>query len=360
MFTRELRPQLFEDMVGQDLNKKLLRAIILNIEESPTSLILEGSFGTGKSTAARIFARAINCQNLRETIDPCLECEFCKYKIDSSPFYSEYDSSIIGNVDTIREMRDTFYYSPSIGYKVVVFDEAHMVSSAGQSALLKVLEDAPPNIFFIWATTDVEKLLSTIRSRSLELSFEKVSVEEIYKNLLSTVVKKDIRISSDALLSIAHLSGGHVRDAHMLLDKCLLLGEEEFSSSSKVARQEVLSYFEALCDGDKDGIFLSISNLMRYPLVHVTRDYQQILFEFISAMVESTGEARVVKIVERLSPILFKIFSFSMSDWAINSFRFDLTFQTFLLAQYQVISSYQENKKSSKQAVSVGGRNVKA
>ena len=111
-----MRPKTFAEVAGQDLNKKILMAIVKNPEEAPKSLVLQGFYGSGKTTMARIFARALNCENPKNG-EPCCKCANCIEDIDSCYYYQEYDAAVVGSVDNIRELRDTFYYKGNCGHK---------------------------------------------------------------------------------------------------------------------------------------------------------------------------------------------------------------------------------------------------
>lgn len=166
MLSQEARPQTFREVAGQRLAKELLISIVRKPNESPRSLLLTGEYGTGKTTTSRIFARGLNCPNKKD-YEPCnkSDCPICGQDINSASFYQEYDATIIGNVETIRELRDTFYYNIKGQYKVIVFDECHSASKSAQTALLKVIEEAPQGIFFLFPTTHAHQLLPTIVSR---------------------------------------------------------------------------------------------------------------------------------------------------------------------------------------------------
>ena len=181
IITQEFRPQTFKEVAGQDLVKELLKAIVKKPESSPKTLILQGEYGTGKTTCARILARALNCQNRTKDGDACGHCDFCKSNIENTIFYEEFDSAMIGNVSDIKDLKDTFYFDKSIGYKVIVLDEAQLMTQQAQSALLKVLEESISGIFFVLCTTHIDKILPTIRSRSLKLRFDLIKEEEYIK-----------------------------------------------------------------------------------------------------------------------------------------------------------------------------------
>ena len=231
MITREFRPKNFDEMAGQDINKRILQSIINNPLNAPKVIIMQGSYGSGKTSSARIFARALNCDSSKK---PCGKCSSCLEPLETAVYYSEYDSAVVGSVDKIRDLRDTFFYTMSSGYKVIVFDEVQLSSKQAQSALLKVLEESPRRLFYVLATTDVEKVLPTIRSRSIELRYETVKEPEIIKNLKTISEHKSQPVSDDILLTIARKSKGHMRDAHMFLDQYYMIGGGRFPKDYQV------------------------------------------------------------------------------------------------------------------------------
>lgn len=238
-------PKTFREVVGQDLVKKCLLKICKEPEQAPHIILLEGSFGLGKTIAAQIFARSINCPNKLNNGDACgqSDCPICGQDINDTIFYSEYDSAIVGNVDSIKELRSTFYFGYTGGYKVIVLDEFQLCSKASQGALLKVFEQPDPNVFFIICTTDPDKLLPTIVSRSLVLCYNKVSSKDIeeylfkicnkYSNRLQGLSEDEIK---ESIKLIANKCDGHVRNALMLLDKLFLL-QKDFKLALKDAQQ---------------------------------------------------------------------------------------------------------------------------
>ena len=198
MISQDYRPQRFEDVAGQDLVKELLKSIVKNPDTAPKSIILQGEYGTGKTTCARILARALNCPNSKNG-DACGICDFCKSNIEHTIFYQEYDSAMIGNVSDIKDLKDTFYFDKSLGYKVLVLDEAQLMTPQAQSALLKTLEESNSGIFFILCTTHIDKILPTIKSRSLKLRFDLINENEIKKNLENIIKNKQISINYDII-----------------------------------------------------------------------------------------------------------------------------------------------------------------
>lgn len=244
------KPKTFSEMVGQEIVKKSLLHISKDPEHSPRIILLSGEYGTGKSLAAKIFSRAINCPRKLSNGDACGEadCPICGSDIEDSFFYIEYDSALVGNVDTIKELRNTFYFGYEKGYKVIVLDEFQLCSKASQGALLKVFEQPDPNVFFIICTTDQEKLLPTIVSRSLLLCYNKIDIREITDYLKRLCVKYADRITelteeelNKYITLIAKKSNGHIRNALMLLDNLFLL-QKDFGNTVK----DIKEYYKKL------------------------------------------------------------------------------------------------------------------
>lgn len=336
MITTEFRPKTFKEVAGQESNKKVLQAIVKDPDKAPRSLIFQGEFGTGKTTCARIFARALNC--VQRNGDACGRCENCLKGFDESPFYFEYDAGVIGNAEDIRKLRETFYYGIVGGYKVIVLDECHLASRAAQSALLKVLEEPLSKVFFIFCTTNVGALLPTILSRSQELRFEKVSDADMKNNLKWIISKKKMEVSEDVLDIIVRKAKGHARNAHMLLDRYILQGETEFKESVKNSEDLFLKFFIACQKKDREEACSIIDELMTFPLGEVLDDYQLSILDVTKAMVTDEGISEVKEVAKAYGADWLKIMKLGLSDWVIEGFNSDITFQTVLLALFQLIS----------------------
>jgi DNA polymerase-3 subunit gamma/tau len=297
MLSLDLRPAKFSDMCGQDLVKKSLMHICKNPESSPKCILLCGTYGSGKTTAARIFAKALNCPNKQPDGDCCgqPDCPICGIDIQDSMFYSEYDSAMVGNVESIKQLRNQFYFGYSDGYKVIVLDETHLVSKQAQGALLKVFEEPEPNVFFVLCTTDPEKLLPTIVSRSLELRYSTVKKDEMLPYLQKILDKSKLNIPEEEieknLLAICDRSHGHMRNAMMLLDSMYLL-QEDFKETVKSAESLYVKLFTlafrykiyvAKMGVDKvdQAINTLISQLTRFMIVDLKSDYETFVLNLI-------------------------------------------------------------------------------
>ena len=336
MLSQELRPSTFEEMAGQDENKKILKAVIKSPEKAPKCLIFAGAFGSGKTTSARILARALN--NIKDK----------DYDLLSSQFYYEFDSTVIGNVETIRNLRDQFLVSYGDYYRVIVFDETHMVSNAAQNALLKVLEEATGKVFFIMCTTEPNKLLPTIRSRSLELEFSTVPKEEIVKNLTTVSEQRSINLPDEIKLIIADRSAGHMRNAHMLLDKYLLLGEEDFKDSVRSSITLYCKYLVACYMNDKDNVLKYINELMNIPKDDLQSDWNTVLTESMRGYTGFEIRHQDIQTLVNVYKNDFNVVvSCYFSPWIKNAFIDMCYFQATFLNMYLVISQTINAKKGT-------------
>ncbi len=218
---RKWRPQVFADVVGQDHITTTLMNEIKTGRHSHAYLFT-GSRGTGKTTCAKIFAKAVNCEHPVNG-DPCGECETCK-GIDSGSVMDviEIDAASNNGVDNIRDIRDEANFTPVGGkYRVYIIDEVHMLSTGAFNALLKTLEEPPEHVKFILATTEVHKLPATILSRCQRFDFKRITPEDIAGRLAYVAEKEDLTLDADAAMLIARLADGALRDALSIMDQCI-------------------------------------------------------------------------------------------------------------------------------------------
>ena len=214
---RKYRPQEFDTVIGQKYTTELLKNAIKE-DKISHAYIFTGPRGTGKTTTARIFAKAINCTNLKDG-NPCNECDNCK-SFNENPDIIEIDAASNNGVDEIRELINNVKLAPSnLKYKVYIIDEFHMLSTSAFNALLLTLEEPPSNVVFILATTDIQNVPVTVLSRCQRYDFKLISFEDIIDRLKYVVKEEKIKISDDALKEIAYLSSGGLRDALSILDQ---------------------------------------------------------------------------------------------------------------------------------------------
>lgn len=217
---RKFRPLTFNEIVGQEHITKTLKNQIIS-ERIGHAYLFNGVRGTGKTSAAKIFARAINCLNPKDG-EPCNECEICKAILSGSlTDVVEMDAASNNSVEDIRAIREEVNFLPTLAkYRVYIIDEVHMLSSGAFNALLKTLEEPPEHVKFILATTEPQKLPATILSRCQRFDFKRISNENIIKRLEIVCKEARINITSEALKIIAALSEGALRDALSILERC--------------------------------------------------------------------------------------------------------------------------------------------
>lgn len=359
MLTQKCRPKFFREVAGHKMVVDTLKCVVKNPTNAPKTIILQGEFGTGKTTCARIFARALNCPNQVDG-EPCGHCVVCNSDLDISPFYSEYDSAIVGNVDQIRDLRETFYYNSDKGYRVVVLDECHLISKTAQAALLKVFEETKGNIFFLLCTTDAQLLLPTIRSRSLELRFNLIPDVYLKENIKQIAEKENIQIDEETIDLIVNRSGGHARNAQMLLDRYQLLGDgfrESVKNSKDDFAKLILAciksnrYKAAKAAGNnnpeidkaielyKKHISELIYKLQCNSLMSLKEDYEDTVLDILKVAVKAktTNIPEIQEIADYASQsknAYLNVYNTLTFDSVLNSFKSDKMFQAAMWVLY--------------------------
>ncbi len=216
---RKYRPLTFDDVISQEHITTTLRNQLKNGQTSHAYLFT-GSRGTGKTTCAKILAKAINCLDKKDG-NPCLECSACQAVAEETPDIVEIDAASATGVDNIRALKEEAVYTPlSCKYKVYIIDEVHMLSTAAFNALLKLIEEPPAHVVFIFATTELHKVPATILSRCQRFDFRRIDIEDSKKRLLEIAEKEGMTLDEDAAFLISRISDGGMRDALSLLDQC--------------------------------------------------------------------------------------------------------------------------------------------
>jgi DNA polymerase-3 subunit gamma/tau len=237
VLARKWRPQQFDDVVGQEHVTRTLKNAIQTGRIAHAYLFV-GPRGIGKTSVARILAKALNCKD-GPTITPCGNCDSCKeIAAGTSLDVMEIDGASNNGVEQVRDLRETVKYAPTRGkYKIYIIDEVHMLSQAAFNALLKTLEEPPPHVKFIFATTEAEKILPTIVSRCQRFDLRRIPVAQIVERLRVIAQEEKVKVDEDALLAIARGSEGGLRDAESALDQLVSF------KGSEISEEDVLSVF---------------------------------------------------------------------------------------------------------------------
>jgi len=230
VFARKYRPQAFDDVIGQSHVTTTLKNAISQ-DRVAHAYLFAGPRGVGKTTTARLLAKALNCEK-GPTITPCNSCASCKeISTGSSLDILEIDGASNRGIDEIRNLRDNVKFAPSKGrFKVYIIDEVHMLTSEAFNALLKTLEEPPPHVKFIFATTQAYKVPPTILSRCQRFDFKRMAVSDIIANLKKIVKSEKLDASDEALTLIARYSDGAMRDAQVLLDQLISFTREKIEA----------------------------------------------------------------------------------------------------------------------------------
>ncbi len=267
---REWRPRTFDEVVGQTFVVRALRQAVLSGEPSHAYLFC-GTRGTGKTSLAKIFARAINCLNPDDRGNPCNSCEVCTGILNDSLLdVVEMDAASNNSVDNIRKITDEVLFLPTLAkYKVYIIDEVHMLSTAAFNALLKTLEEPPAHVIFILATTDPQRIPATILSRCQRYDFKRIPVDLMQGRLKEIADYHHIEIDDSALHVIINQSEGALRDAISLLDQARSvypdrpIGREDILSMTGVVNDDLLeTVVLALKEGDTDSVLEAIQKLL--------------------------------------------------------------------------------------------------
>ena len=325
---RKFRPLKFEDMVGQEHITKTLRNQII-ADRVGHAYLFNGGRGTGKTTAAKILARAVNCLNPKDG-EPCNECDICKEILSGSlTDVVEMDAASNNGVDDVREIREEVNFLPTKAkYRVYIIDEVHMLSTGAFNALLKTLEEPPEHVKFILATTEPQKIPTTILSRCQRFDFKKIGNEDIIKRLKIICSESEIKISDDALKTIAILSEGAMRDAISILERCAqenideinvkdikdLVGLPSIEYINKVAEgiascdeTKALEGFEDIKDAGKDiynflwELIKYLKDVLIYKATNKLELYSEDELELVKKLADQIDKERLVKIIYDLS-----------------------------------------------------------
>ncbi|MBR6572603.1 MAG: DNA polymerase III subunit gamma/tau [Clostridia bacterium] len=318
---RKYRPQTFSDVVGQDHIVETLKGELASNKISHAYLFT-GTRGTGKTSCAKILAKAVNCQDIKDG-DPCLSCDFCNLiSSEEATDIVEIDAASNTGVDDIRVLRDQIVFSPtSLKYRVYIIDEVHMLSTSAFNALLKTLEEPPEHAIFILATTEVHKLPATILSRCQRFDFRRIEPSKICERIKYIADKENFKITDEAATLIAAAADGGMRDALSILDLCLS-GTNDITEETvtKVCGMSGNEYLNKLSDSiiaqDTEAALTLIDELHRSS-VDMLRLCNELSAHFRDIMVVKTVSAKTKPVVcssEQLKVLEKKAETFDIKD----------------------------------------------
>jgi len=301
IYARKYRPKTFEEMIGQKAVVQTLQNAIRN-DRVAQAYIFSGMRGVGKTTAARILAKALNCQH-GPTPTPCNKCEYCRaINEDRSVDVLEIDGASNRGIDEVRSLREGVKYKPIHSrYKIIIIDEVHMLTREAFNALLKTLEEPPTHTIFIFATTEFHKVPATIVSRCQHFEFKKISQKEIINHLLDITQKEKITISSYGLNLIAEGADGSLRDAQSLLDQAVAFSGENIRDEDLkeilgvISRDILFQCSTAIFEEKPEAVF---------PLVEKIIDNGYDLRVFYKELIQHFRNLLVVKSVEKPQELL--------------------------------------------------------
>lgn len=263
---RKYRPRTFDDVISQEHITTTLKNQIIS-GSTGHAYLFTGSRGTGKTTCAKILAMAVNCLDPKNG-SPCLECERCREILDGTTTdIVEMDAASNNGVDDVRQLRDEVVYTPvSCKYRVYIIDEVHMLSTPAFNALLKTLEEPPPHVKFILATTELHKVPATISSRCQRFEFRRVNIADSTDRLLEVAEKEGVMLDRGAAEFISRLSDGGMRDALSILDRCIsadknITSETVRSCAGVADRKHLFEFSEMIAQSNTAGCIRLLSEL---------------------------------------------------------------------------------------------------
>ena len=304
---RKYRPKTFDEICGQEAVTASLKNQVKNNEISH-AYIFQGTRGTGKTSAAKILSRAVNCLHPVDG-NPCNECENCKQILNESVLdVVEMDAASNNGVDDIRELKEKVIYPPqSLKYKVYIIDEVHMLSKGAFNALLKILEEPPRHLIFILATTEIQKIPTTILSRSQKYNFKRISIDEIKENLKRVTELEGKSCDDEVFTLISKSADGAMRDALSVLDQLLTKNKEHINIDDAmevlgISSSELLfSLSKALVEKNVSQTLFAIDEIYKEGVDFNTLS-SQILSHFRDLLlVKTMGEAQKIIYTSHLS-----------------------------------------------------------
>ena len=318
VLARKYRPSNFSEVVGQE---HILRALENSIEHNKLhqAYIFSGTRGVGKTTIARVFAKCLNCQNGEmPQLVPCDQCSAClEIKAGRHIEFLEVDAASRTGVDDMRELLESVQYKPANArFKIYLIDEVHMLSKSSFNALLKTLEEPPPHVIFLMATTEVEKVPKTVLSRCLQLNLKVIPETKIYDHLESLLKLESIKYDDESIRLIANSAKGSIRDGLTLLDQAIAHGnglldaEEVKALLGTIDESYIIELVNQVALSDGDGAYLALNKI-----TELNVEYEQVLKIIISVFhkislhqqLQNSNEEAVIKLAESIDPQMIQL-----------------------------------------------------
>ncbi len=317
VLARKYRPRTFDELVGQEQVTRALRHA-LEHNRLHHAYLFSGTRGVGKTTVARILARCLNCEQ-GISANPCGECNTCQ-AIDEGRFFDliEVDAASRTGVDDTRELLENVQYAPTMGrFKVYLIDEVHMLSISSFNALLKTLEEPPPHVKFLLATTDPQKLPVTVLSRCLQFNMKMLPTELIAEHLAKLLQQETVAFEADALTLLGRAAAGSMRDALSLADQAIAFGDGQLNEAQvrsmlgSVDRDHVLKLLHALAAGKPAGLLEAVDEVFSFhpDAVTLLDDLISHLHQLsIQQIVPSRGDERLTELAGQFRPEQLQLF----------------------------------------------------
>lgn len=341
VLARKYRSQTFDDVIGQDPIAQTLKNAI-KTDRVAHAYLFSGTRGVGKTTMARIMAKALNCLSVdKPTTKPCCKCDSCTaINIGEDIDVIEIDGASNNRVDEIRELRENAIYRPARSrFKIYIIDEVHMLTTSAFNALLKTLEEPPSHIKFIFATTEPNKVISTIQSRCQRFDFSNIGPTTISGQLKAILKKEKIKYEEDLLLPLAKMANGSMRDALSLLDRMISTGIEPLSSKLLEEflgcpnSEKIWNLIEQIGDSDAAGTLSAVEDLIstgisEVQVVDSLIDYMRDLMVVKSAgpgtelvILTDQQRARTGELIEKfdVAALVYNISTLEKLRWAIKN-----------------------------------------
>ena len=318
VLARKYRPSNFSEVVGQE---HILRALENSIEHNKLhqAYIFSGTRGVGKTTIARVFAKCLNCQNGEmPQLVPCDQCSAClEIKAGRHIEFLEVDAASRTGVDDMRELLESVQYKPANArFKIYLIDEVHMLSKSSFNALLKTLEEPPPHVIFLMATTEVEKVPKTVLSRCLQLNLKVIPETQIYDHLESLLKLESIKYDDESIRLIANSAKGSIRDGLTLLDQAIAHGnglldaEEVKALLGTIDESYIIELVNQVALSDGDGAYLALNKI-----TELNVEYEQVLKIIISVFhkislhqqLQNSNEEAITKLAESIDPQMIQL-----------------------------------------------------